>query len=537
MGKTDLAKEQDKTINTKEKPSAGMYLLKKGQSGVFRLVFSRMSIVLGLLLFNIAMLLAVFSWFEELLPLFYGAGTVLVAAMVIYLINSRMDASAKITWLIVMMLLPVFGALLYLYTQAETGHRAMKKRLQNMYAATKNRLPLTQGAAKLAEEDPGAAAMTKYVSGITGIPVYQNTEVTYFPSGEEMLAQMLQELEKATASIYLEYFIIDEGIMWGSILDILARKAAEGVDVRVMYDGMCEFMLLPKGYAEKLQKLGIRCRVFAPVTPFVSTYYNYRDHRKILTVDGKIAFTGGINLADEYMNAKTLYGHWKDTAVMLSGEAAGGLEHMFLQAWNLKEKAFVLPEPEADPPHIPDCKGFVMPYFEDPLDDEHVGEQVYIDILNRAGRYVHIMTPYLILDGELEAALKYAAKRGVEVTLLLPGIPDKKIPYALAKSHYPALTEAGVKIYEYTPGFVHAKVMVADDKEAVVGTINLDYRSLYHHFECAVYLHNVQCIRDIVCDFAAAVAQSRIVTPQSIKKEKFFYKVTGRLLKVIAPLL
>ena len=166
-----------------------------------------------------------------------------------------------------------------------------------------------------------------------------------------------------------------------------------------------------------------------------------------------------------------------------------------------------------------------------------MGEQVYIDILNRAGRYVHIMTPYLILDGELEAALKYAAKRGVEVTLLLPGIPDKKIPYALAKSHYPALTEAGVKIYEYTPGFVHAKVMVADDKEAVVGTINLDYRSLYHHFECAVYLHNVQCIRDIVCDFAAAVAQSRIVTPQSIKKEKFFYKVTGHLLKVIAPLL
>ena len=537
MDKPNWEKKQEETIGAAENRTAAMHLLKKGQSGFFRLVFSRMSIVLAMLLFNIAILLAIFGWFEELLPLFYGAGTILVAAMVIYLINSPMDASAKITWLIVIMLLPVFGALLYLYTQTELGYRAMKKRLQTLYAATKDRLQLTQGAAKLAEQDPGAGAMTRYVSGVTGIPVYQNTEVTYFSGGEEMLTQMLQELEKATASIYLEYFIIDEGIMWGSILDVLARKAAQGVDVRVLYDGTCEFILLPKGYGEKLQKLGIQCRVFAPVTPFVSTHYNYRDHRKILTVDGNIAFTGGINLADEYINARPRYGHWKDTGVMLRGEAAKGLEHMFLQAWNLKEKAFVFPEPEANPTCTADCQGFVMPYFEDPLDDEHVAEQVYMDILNRAKRYVHIMTPYLILDGELESALKYAAKRGVEVTLLLPGIPDKKIPYALAKSHYPSLTQAGVKIYEYTPGFVHAKVMVADDREAVVGTINLDYRSLYHHFECAVYLHNVPCIRDIVDDFAATVAQSESVTPQSIRQEKLFYKAAGRLLKVIAPLL
>ena len=304
-----------------------------------------------------------------------------------------------------------------------------------------------------------------------------------------------------------------------------------------MYDGTCEFILLPKGYAEKLQKLGIQCRVFAPVTPFVSTHYNYRDHRKILTIDGKVAFTGGINLADEYINAKSLFGYWKDTAVMISGEAAQGLEHMFLQAWNLKEKDFLFPEQELNPTQAPSCQGFVMPYFEDPLDQEHVGKQVYLDILSRAQRYVSIMTPYLILDGELEMALKYAAKRGVDVTLLLPGIPDKKIPYALAKRHYPSLMEAGVKIYEYTPGFVHAKVMVSDDKEAVVGTVNLDYRSLYHHFECAVYLHNVHCIQDIVLDFHASLTKSRAVTPQSIKNEKIFYKVMGPLLKVIAPLL
>ena len=348
---------------------------------------------------------------------------------------------------------------------------------------------------------------------------------------------MLQELEKATTSIYLEYFIIDEGKMWGSILEILARKAAQGIDVRVMYDGTCEFILLPKGYAEKLHKLGIKCRVFAPVTPFVSTHYNYRDHRKILTIDGKVAFTGGINLADEYINEKTLFGYWKDTAVMITGDATKGLEYMFLQAWNLKEKDFTFPDLESNMSQSPARGGFVMPYFEDPLDNEHVGKQVYIDILNRAKRYVHIMTPYLILDGALETALKYAAKRGVDVTLLLPGIPDKKIPYALAKSHYAALTEAGVKIYEYTPGFVHAKVMVSDDKESVVGTINLDYRSLYHHFECAVYMYNTPCIQEIVHDFDSSIAKSRLVTRQSIKNEKTFYKVTGRLLKVIAPLL
>ena len=303
------------------------------------------------------------------------------------------------------------------------------------------------------------------------------------------------------------------------------------------YYRYCEFILLPKGYGEKLQKLGIKCRVFAPVTPFVSTHYNYRDHRKILTIDGKVAFTGGINLADEYINAKTLFGYWKDTAVMIRGEATKGLAHMFLQAWNLKEKDFVFPEQESNISQTTGYEGFVMPYFEDPLDNEHVGKQVYIDILNRSKRYVHIMTPYLILDGELETALKYAAKRGVDVTLLLPGIPDKKIPYALAKSHYASLTEAGVKIFEYTPGFVHAKVMVSDDQEAVVGTINLDYRSLYHHFECAVYLYHTPCIRDIVLDFETSIAKSRLVTLQSIKNENLFYKVTGRLLKVIAPLL
>ena len=236
------------------------------------------------------------------------------------------------------------------------------------------------------------------------------------------------------------------------------------------------------------------------MTPFVSTHYNYRDHRKILVIDGKVAFNGGVNLADEYINRIERFGHWKDTAVMLRGEAVRSFTLMFLQMWNLTEA-----EPDFAPVQSEglsaEAAGYVMPYGDCPLDDDKVGESVYMDMLYHANRYVHIMTPYLILDGELETALKYAAQRGVDVKLILPGIPDKKLAYALAKSHYRALTDAGVKIYEYTPGFVHAKVFVSDDAKAVVGTINLDYRSLYHHFECATYLYQVPCIREIEADF------------------------------------
>ncbi len=528
-----MTQKQDKTDNQ----TLGLRLLKKGQKGAVKMIFSRMSIILLLLFLNIGFLFAVFAWFEEFLPHVYGGTALFTVGMVIYLINSRIDPTAKITWLVVIMLLPVFGSLLYLYTCIEIGQRTMKRRLKKIYAISRESEIPSNANEELEERNEGVSAMTRYVNSFTGIPVFGNTEVTYFPCGEEMLEQMLLELEKATKSIYLEYFIIDEGMMWGRILEVLAQKASQGVDVRVMYDGTCEFLLLPKGYPKKLRSLGIKCRVFSPVTPFVSTHYNYRDHRKILTIDSKIAFTGGINLADEYINVKKLFGHWKDTAVMLSGEAAVGLERMFLQVWNLEEKHISFSNAEKVKEPFTKERGFVMPYYDDPLDDEHIGRQVYMDILNRAKRYVHIMTPYLILDGELESALKYAAKRGVDVTLLLPGIPDKKIPYAFAKSHYLALVEAGVKIYEYTPGFVHAKVVVADDQEAVVGTINLDYRSLYHHFECAVYMYETDCITEIAEDFEKSVEKSRMVTTQSIRSERLFYKVVGKVLKVLAPLM
>lgn len=530
--------------NMKEKvkvfEDGGIRLLKKGQKGLVHAIFSRFGLVLVLLLLQFGALFSLLRWFGQLLPHYLGGTALVTAAMVVYLLNIDMDNSVRITWLVVIAVLPVLGVPLFWYTKADIGHNALKKRLMDLESQTRAQLPQPEGVEQRLEADsPGAASLARYLRGRGGgFPVYGNTAVTYFNGGEAKFAELLRQLETAEHYIFLEYFIIDEGLMWGRILEVLARKAAGGVDVRVMYDGTCEFSTLPRDYPKRLEALGIRCKVFAPVTPFVSTHYNYRDHRKILVIDGRVGFTGGVNLADEYINHVEKYGRWKDAAVMLEGEGVRSMTALFLQMWS------VLQEPEFEQflrPEVPAARaeGFVVPYGDCPLDGERVGEMVYIDLLNRARDYIHIMTPYLILDGELETALKFAAERGVDVHLILPGKPDKQFPYALAKSHYSALLDSGVKISEWSPGFVHAKVFVVDGREAVVGTINLDYRSLYHHFEDAVWMVDAPCIRDIEQDFQHTLEQCRTVenTSASIWQKHYLLRATGMLLKVIAPLL
>ena len=518
----------------------GIRLLKKGKRGIIRAIFGRTGLVLALFFVQVLLLFSVFRWFTALVPHLLGGSIAFTAVMVIYLLNSDMDNSAKITWLVVIALVPVLGVVLFWWTKGEVGHRMLKRRLKQLEQDTREQLPQdAQTLERLKAQESGAASLAYYLRGKGGgFPVYENTAVTYFPSGEAKFAELLCQLEKAKQYIFLEYFIIDEGLMWGWVLEVLARKAAEGVHVRVMYDGTCEFATLPRDYPSRLEKLGIQCRVFSPVQPFVSTHYNYRDHRKILVIDGKVGFTGGVNLADEYINHIEKYGRWKDAAVMLEGEAVRPLTILFLEMWS------ILREPEFEkflsvPPHSVPAKGFAAPYGDCPLDGERVGEMVYIDLLNRAKRYIHIMTPYLILDGELETALKFAAERGVDVHLILPHVPDKKFAYALAKTHYKSLLDSGVKISEWLPGFVHAKVFVVDDSEAVVGTINLDYRSLYHHFENAVWMKDTACIPAIEKDFQKTLEFCRDVEPtrESIWEGNVLLHLAGILLKVIAPLL
>ena len=373
-----------------------------------------------------------------------------------------------------------------------------------------------------------------------GYPIYENTSVKYFPLGDDKFEEMKIQLEKAEKFIFMEYFIVEEGKMWNAILEILERKAKQGVDVRFMYDGMCCLVLVPYSYPKKLQEKGIKCKMFQPIRPALSTEQNNRDHRKILVIDGHTAFTGGVNLADEYINQKEVYGHWKDTAVMIKGDAVKSFTIMFLQMWNITEKEdcnYNLFLNRTAKPEKQGNYGFVMPYGDSPLDNEYVGENVYLDILNTAEDYVHIMTPYLIIDNEIITALKYSAKRGIETTIIMPHIPDKMYAYLLARTFYQELIEAGVNIYEYTPGFVHAKCFISDDKKATVGTVNLDYRSFFLHFECGVFMYGNDEIANIEKDYQETLKKCQKITIEDCKHYPIVKKVAGRVLRLIAPLM
>ena len=514
-------------------------LAKPKKKGLLPLIFSRFLIIVLLLVLQVLLMVGFYGWLSEYIPYLTVVLRIFTLAMVYYLFNNSMDSTAKLTWMFIIAILPLPGAALLFFTQTNAGHRKIKNRVERLIADTMNAIEQPKSVIEALNKDgSGTDDLCTYLNRSGCFPIFDNTQVSYFPIGEDKFAAMLTELKKAKKYIFMEYFIVEEGYMWGEILKILVEKAKVGVDVRVMYDGMCEMSTLPANYCKLLAAHGIKAKAFSPIIPVLSSHFNYRDHRKILVIDGKVAFNGGVNLADEYINHIERFGHWKDTALMIKGAAAKSFVLLFLQMWNIdvhKPEFQPYPDDEAYVPEYP--SGYVMPYGDCPLDDEKVGETVYMDILNRACDYVHIMTPYLILDGELETALKYAAQRGVDVKLILPGIPDKKMAYALAKSHYKALVKAGVKIYEYTPGFVHAKVFVSDDIKAVVGTINLDYRSLYHHFECATYLYKVDCIPEIEQDFQNTLAKCRKVTPETIKNEKIFYKLMGSLIKFVAPLM
>ncbi len=514
-------------------------LAKPVKKGITHLIFSRFFVAVLLFALQIAILVLSYIWLIDKIPIIIHVYWALTFVIVIYLFNNNMDASAKLTWMFVICLVPIVGAIFLLWTQSNVGFKKVRMYFKRQIDNTINMLDQPENVIReIAHDGSGTDDLCRYLNRTGCFPVYDKTQVTYFPLGENKFEAMLEELEKAEKYIFMEYFIVEEGYMWGRVLDILIRKASQGVEVRVMYDGMCEMSTLRTDYWKLLEKQGIHAKAFSPIMPFVSSHYNYRDHRKILVIDGKVAFNGGVNLADEYINRIERFGHWKDTAVMLKGPAVRSFALMFLQMWYIEGKEadyktwLDLPCENAE-----NASGYVMPYCDSPLDEYKAGEAVYIDVLYRATDYVHIMTPYLILDGELLTALCFAAQRGVDVKIILPGIPDKKVAYALAKSHYKALVDAGVKIYEYIPGFVHAKVFVSDDIKAIVGTINLDYRSLYHHFECATYMYKTGCIENIENDFQDTLSKCREVNRESIKKEKFSYKALGLIAKMISPLL
>lgn len=513
--------------------------MKNKTKKVFNLIYGRTLMIIILLVIQVAILVGGFIWLSDDLAYIYSIFNFITTILVIYILNKKGNPTFKLAWMIPILVFPVFGALFYLFVKFQFESRLINYKLLRIIDETQEYLSQEDTIIKdLEKEDMQVANLAKYMKNIGGYPIYRNTDIKYFPSGEAKFEEMKIQLEKAKHFIFMEYFIVEEGYMWNSILEILERKVKEGIEVRFMYDGMCSLALLPYNYPEVLRDKGIKCKMFSPVKPVLSTAQNNRDHRKILVIDGKVAFNGGINLGDEYINRIEKYGYWKDVALMLTGDAVKSFTLMFLQMWNINEKnhddfeKYISIKKERQ-----NTEGYVMPYGDSPLDNENVGESVYLDILATAKKYVHIMTPYLIIDNEMMTALTYAAKRGVDVKIILPHIPDKKSAFMLAKTYYPELIKAGVKIYEYTPGFVHAKVFSCDDEKAVVGTINLDFRSLYLHFECATYLYKVPAIKSIEDDYKSTLEKCQQITMEDYNKLNLFYKIGGGLLKLVAPLM
>ena len=513
-------------------------LLQKHKKSFFRVIFSRTGVVLLLLILMFLCLLVAELLFATLISEILGGVGIFNFIVIVYLVSSNMDSSSKLTWIVVVSLTSFFGTMFYLYTKTSIGNRAVMKGYITISKKHKDDLVQNKTVIeKLKEETPETAELVHYLNRSGAYPITAKNRITYYPSGEEKWKGILEELQKAEKFIFMEYFIIDEGEMWGSILYILVQKAKAGVDVRVMYDGTCAISLLPYDYPKMMREYGIKCKMFSPLRPFLSTHYNYRDHRKIMVIDGKVAFNGGINLADEYINKCERFGHWKDTAIKIEGKAVDNLTVMFLNMWSMGEKEEDYHSYTGIAQNSEDENGYVVPYGDNPLDGDKVGEKVYMDILNRANHYVYMMTPYLILDDAMSTTLKYCAERGIDTKIILPGIPDKKPVYWLAKTYFKTLLKSGVEIYLYTPGFVHAKVFVSDDIKAVVGTINLDYRSLYHHFECGTYMWGTDCIPDIKADFQNTLAKCQKVTFESIKAENVLVKLLGRIMRLVAPLL
>lgn len=512
---------------------------KKKVKKIKRVIYGRTLIVLLAVLIQLSLILLMILKLKNYSFIMYAIFAIISITVVLHLFNDSGNPDLKLVWMIPIAILPVFGGIFYLFIESQPGARLLKRRKKELEGEFKKCIIQNpEVKERLREENNHINQFSEYLYNYNGSPVYGNSKMTYYKLGDEQIPAMIEEIKKAEKFIFLEFFIVEEGYVWDSILEALKEKAAAGVEVRFMYDGMCSLTLLPTYYPKIMQKYGIKCKVFSQIYPMFSSHYNNRDHRKILVVDGRVAFTGGNNLADEYANKKVRFGHWKDVGVKIEGDAVERFTYMFLEMWNVTEKTF-----EDCSPYLVGDKfyterdGYFIPYEVSPFNAEHIGKRVYLDILNTADRYVHIITPYLIIDYETIMALTYAAKRGVDVSIVMPHIPDKKYAFVLAKTYYNELLNAGAKIYEYTPGFTHAKVFVSDDVKATVGTVNLDYRSFYHHFECGVFIYNNSQISVMEQDFNDVVAQSVLVSKEDYRKLKWWERAEAKILRMIAPLM
>lgn len=532
-------------------------------------IFSKLTIGAGIILLQ-------FGWFVYLV---YSAKRsssaanmaldVIAVALALYIANKDMRTSYRMSWIFLVLFLPIFGIPAY-FIFGRSGLTKKTRRKMEAVAdkVVEYRVEDYKTIQALQQENFYAFQQSHYISARAGYPIYKEEDSNYYSCGEKLYPQLLADLESAKHFIFLEYFIIEQGKMFDPIVNILECKAKEGVEIRLIYDDVGCIQTLPPKFYQVLQAKGIRCAAFNPFRPVLSIIMNNRDHRKITVIDGKIAYTGGFNLADEYINEKEKFGYWKDAGIRLTGACVWNFTSMFLEIWDyitkteddyafyrkasipqlgeitrkhlLAQKATDMPVAasysDAVEPHVTGA-GFVQPYCDSPLDHEDVGENVYLNLIGHAKHYVYIFTPYLIIGSEMVTALVNASKCGVDVRIVVPGIPDKKLVYLLTQANFAYLIKGGVKIYKYAPGFIHSKCFVVDDVYAAVGTINLDYRSLYLHFECGTFMYRTKAVMQVKQDALATIDQSLLVTLSECQSKKLIVRMFMGALKLFAPLL
>lgn len=505
----------------------------------FRLLMSKYGFSIAIILIELFVIFGIILYMSQIAPLVWVSLVFLVSvATVIAIVNRSMSPESKVTWLIVTFV-PVFGPLLYLMFGERRLSKKELKQLQELNSIAFHENNGRQLHLQLQETDKSAYGIINALLHMdSNAEVYDQTDSQFFASGEEMWQQMLKDLKRAEKFIFLEYYIVEEGLMWDSMLEILEEKAAQGVEVKMLYDDIGCMVTLPGDYTVYLRSKGIDAHKFNKVIPRMTVAYNNRDHRKILVIDGQISYTGGINLADEYINHIERFGHWKDSGIRIDGPATQAFTRLFLMNWYINRGEIS----DFDQYHLENQtrsgSGLCIPYGSGPkpIYQMKVGKNVYQNLINQAEDFVYITTPYLIIDYDLTEDIKNAAMRGVDVRIVTPFVPDKKIIQLITRGAYPDLLSAGVRIFEYTPGFIHSKQMIVDDRFAAVGTINLDYRSLVHHYENAVLLYKTESIADIRQDFEDIFEVSQEIFSDTINPT-WYQMIIKEVTQLFAPML
>lgn len=508
--------------------------------GLLRILTNRVFIIVLLILIQFGILFDIIFRFSEYFVYFYAVYLIISILVILKILNSRSNPAYKIAWLVPIMVIPVLGTLIYLVFGRVRFSKQEKIQMARIQRNEEVLNVETVKPIKITDGNLDAVVQSTYLSEYGEGALFSYTTSEYYPTGEASLKSMLMELEKAEHYIFMEYFIVQEGVMWNSILDILERKAQEGLDVRFIYDDFGCLFTLPHDYHKQLESRGIKCRVFNPFLPVLSPIFNNRSHRKVTVIDGKVAFTGGLNLADEYINEIERFGHWKDNSIMIKGEAAWGFALIFLSLWQFVDKNYEDARPfipSYKPGELPEAAGYYQPYVDSPFDAEAVGITTYLNLINRAKKYIYITTPYLVIDNTLMEALCGAAKGGIDVRIITPHQPDKWYVHEVTQSNYAQLIEAGVKIFEYTPGFIHSKTFVVDDIYATVGTVNLDYRSLFLHFECGVWMYKTIGVQEVLKDHLETEGLSQLITLKEAKTVVWYKRLLRNILRIFSPLL